>query len=72
MARSQALLPEFADLPDDSLVRAGQIVGRVVPVSYATWWRMVKDGRAPPPTRPSPGVTAWHVGGLRAWMRPKV
>lgn len=66
--RSQPLAA-FGDLPDDAHARVHQIVPHVVPVGRSTWWRMVKTGRAPAPVRPSPGVVAWHVGTLRAWMR---
>lgn len=61
-------LPEFGTLPDDALARLGQIIPAVVPVGRTTWWRMVRDGRAPAPAMPSPGIAAWHVGTLRAWM----
>lgn len=60
----------FGDLPDDALVRLRQFVPAVVPVSNATWYRMMKDGRAPAAVHPSPGVSAWHVGTLRQWIRP--
>lgn len=66
---TKAALPRFGDLPDDALARVNQIVPDAVPVSHATWWRMVRDGRAPKPVRPSPGVTAWHVGSVREWVR---
>jgi predicted DNA-binding transcriptional regulator AlpA len=68
MAAKTAPLP-FGELPDDALVRMRQFVPDQVPVSPATWWRMVKDGRAPAAVHPSPGVTAWRVGTLRQWSR---
>ncbi len=59
----------FRDLADDALVRVRQIVPQFVPVSEATFWRMVKTGKFPSPIRPSPGVTAWRVGALRLWSQ---
>lgn len=58
-------LPRFADLPDDALVRLPQIIPHQVPVSRATWYRMLKDGRAPAPIM-TLGVVAWRVGDIRA------
>jgi predicted DNA-binding transcriptional regulator AlpA len=67
MAKTPA--PSIADLPDDAFVRIGQIVPDLIPVSAATWRRMVADGRAPEPVRTSPQVVVWHVGKLRQWLR---
>lgn len=58
----------FDGLSDAAFVRIPQIVGPLVPVSRATWWRYVKAGHAPPPVKLSAGVTAWRVGDLRAWL----
>lgn len=70
--RPKALdLKPFADLPDDALARKCQIVPAVMPVSDATWWRMVKKTPALTPVHPAPGITAWHVGRLREWMRTR-
>lgn len=48
-------------------MRLAQIVGdskrgieALVPVSKATWWRGVKEGRFPQPVKLSPGVTVWR------------
>lgn len=68
--RKQPLAP-FGDLPDDAFARVEQIIPHVIPVGRSTWWRMVKQGRAPSPVRPSPGVTAWRVGSLRQWIRER-
>jgi prophage regulatory protein len=63
---------DFDRLPDSALVRLPQIVGPLIPVSRATWWRYVKVGKAPPPVKVSDGVTAWRVGELRAWLAQEV
>jgi predicted DNA-binding transcriptional regulator AlpA len=39
----------------------------MVPVSNATLWRMVKDGRFPAPVKLGPNVTAWRADDVRAW-----
>lgn len=59
---------EFAQLSDTAFVRVTQIVGPLVPCSHSTWWRYVKAGNAPQPIKISPGVTAWRVGDIRAWL----
>ena len=59
---------DFGQLSDTAFVRITQIVGPLVPISHATWWRYVKAGNAPQPVKISPGVTAWRVGDIRAWL----
>ena len=63
---------DFDRLPDSALLRAPQIVGTLIPVSRATWWRYVRAGKAPPPVKISNGVTAWRVGELRTWLAQEV
>ncbi len=58
----------FDNLPDAAMLRLPQIVGPLVPISHATWWRYVRAGKAPQPVKISPGVTAWRVGDIRAWL----
>lgn len=58
----------FDNLPDAAMLRLPQIVGPLVPCSHSTWWRYVKAGKAPQPIKISPGVTAWRVGDIRAWL----
>jgi prophage regulatory protein len=59
---------DFDQLSDHAFVRIAQIVGPLVPVSRATWWRYVRAGKAPLPVKLGAGVTAWRVGELRAWL----
>jgi len=35
-----------------------------IPVSRATWYQMIKDGRAPKPIRLSEGVSVWRVADI--------
>jgi predicted DNA-binding transcriptional regulator AlpA len=64
----------FDELPDSALVRLPLILGDkgsippLLPISRATWWRMVKTGKAPAPVKVSVGVTAWRVGEIRAML----
>ena len=59
----------FDALPDDAYLRESQIVGTLVPVSSSTWWRMVKNGKAPAAIKLSTGTTVWRVGDLRKWLK---
>ena len=37
------------------------------PVSAATWWRWVKEKKAPQPVKLGPNTTVWFVDQLDAW-----
>jgi len=37
------------------------------PVSPATWWRWVKEGRAPKPYKLGPNTTVWGESTLDKW-----
>ena len=54
-------------LPEIGYVRLPQILA-VFPVCAATWWVMVRDGRAPKPVKLGPRVTAWRVQDIRAML----
>lgn len=58
----------FDALPASGYVRQAQIIPAVVPVSHATLWRWVRQGKFPAPVKLGPQVTAWRVGDLRNWM----
>lgn len=38
----------------------------LIPVSAATWWRWVKEGRAPQPIKLGKGVTCWKLSEVLA------
>ena len=38
----------------------------IIPVSIATWWRWVKQGRAPEPIRLGRNVTVWRADEVQA------
>jgi len=64
-------------LPATGYLRLSQIIGRrgtatrpavpaIIPVAKTTWWRGVKSGRYPQPTRAlGARVTAWRVEDIR-------
>lgn len=53
------------------LLRLSQIIGPegLIPVSRATWWRGVKDGRFPPPFKLSSRVTVWRAADIFSLMK---
>lgn len=56
------------ELDPDSYLRLKQIVPDIVPVNRGTWWKWVKDGKAPAPKKLGPAVTAWRVGDLIVFL----
>lgn len=46
-------------------LRLNQVL-QLVPVSSATWWRLVKDGRYPAPVKISDRCTAWRKSDILA------
>ena len=59
---------EFHNLPDEAHVRISTVCA-LLSVSKPTVWRGVKAGRIPAQRKISPGVSAWRVGDLRAFLR---
>jgi predicted DNA-binding transcriptional regulator AlpA len=57
-------LEHFGQLPDDALI-PDKVVAGILGCSIPSVWRMSKDGRIPPPVRPSQRMTRWVVGGIR-------
>lgn len=60
--------PKFIRI--DRLASTPQREGRL-PVSGATIWRWVKDGKFPAPVRLSSNITAWPVEAVEAWERER-
>ena len=63
-----------ATLPETGWLRERQILGdpdsdpptpAIVPVSRSTWWRGIRDGRFPRPTKIGPNSTAWRAEEIR-------
>ena len=67
----------FDQTPDSAYLRERQLVGdkkdptspRLLPISRATLWRMVRDKRFPAPHKLGPNTTAWRCGDVRAFLR---
>ena len=68
-------------LPQTGYLRLHDIIGRradpkgkrpaipaLYPVGRSTFLRMVATGKAPQPVKLSPGVTAWRVEDILAWL----
>ncbi|WP_218510851.1 AlpA family transcriptional regulator [Variovorax sp. dw_308] len=47
----------------DALLRLPQVLQRV-PVSRATWWNGIKDGRFPPGIKLGPKTTCWRKSDI--------
>lgn len=68
-------------LPATGFVRLAKIIGKpptkadpngipaIVPVSRASWWAGVKNGRYPAPVKLAPNTTAWRVEDIRALIQ---
>lgn len=42
------------------------------PISPATWWRWVAEGKAPRPVNLGPNTTAWAIDELDKWEAQKL
>lgn len=59
---------EFDSLPDTGYITMLQLTKGVIPVSKATLRRWVAAGHFPSPVELSPGLHAFLVADVRAWM----
>ncbi len=60
---------DFEKLPDDALIRLRQLRAlQLIPFSASTLWRHCRSNDFPRPVKVSPGVTAWRVGDIRAFL----
>lgn len=55
---------EHNDLPSTGFVRLPTIL-KFYPVSAASWWNGVRDGRFPKPVKLGPRTTAWRATDIR-------
>lgn len=60
---------------EERFLRCTDIVGSAkrgippyVPVSRATWYAMVRDGKAPKPIKLSEGVSVWTLSSIQAYI----
>ena len=63
--------------PPSGFVRLPQIVGNpkakppvppLIPVGRSTWWKWVRDGKAPAPIKLGPRTTAWRAEEILAFV----
>lgn len=67
----------FDQTPDSAYLRERQLLGdtrdpngpKLLPISRATLWRMVREGRFPSPHKLGPNTTAWLCGDVRRYLR---
>ena len=49
----------------DRLLRLPQVL-ELIPISRASWWRGVREGRFPAPVKLGPRTTAWRLSDVMA------
>ena len=68
-------------LPETGYLRLNQIVGNskvdppippIIPISKASWWAGVKEGRFPTPGKLGPRTTAWRIEDIRRLIESPV
>lgn len=78
---SHSISPNWFDqTPDSAYLRERQLVGdnrdpnspRLLPISRATLWRMVREGRFPAPYKLGPNTTVWKCGEVRRYLGDRV
>ena len=65
--RTLPSLQPLAPLPPTGFV-GWEVLRQYVPVSRATWWRGVKDGRYPKPLKLSANRTVWSCEAIHAFF----
>jgi prophage regulatory protein len=68
-AKPATTRPNLSELDPDSYLRLKQIVPEIVPIHPGTFWKWVREGKAPAPHKLGPAVTAWRVADLRAFLK---
>jgi hypothetical protein len=66
----------FDQTPDSAFLRERQLIGdrknplspKLLPISHATLWRLVKAKQFPSPQKIGPNTTAWNAGSVRDWL----
>jgi predicted DNA-binding transcriptional regulator AlpA len=59
--------PQIPSLPEFSLVRVSQIV-QMIPISEATWWRWVREGKVKRGIKLGANVTVWKLTDVREFI----
>jgi len=58
---------EVLSLPEEGLLQLKDIL-RYIKVGRSTWWKWVKEGIAPPPTRKIGAATFWRASDIRDFI----
>lgn len=56
--------------PTVSFMRLPAVLA-LYPVGASTWWRLVRQGRAPQPVKLGPATTAWRSSDIAAFLEEK-
>lgn len=62
--------------PQPAFYRAAQLAttptkAGLLPFSNPTLWRLVKQGKFPPPVQLAPNVTAWPAQAVHQWIEDR-
>lgn len=63
-----------SQLPQEGFIRLKQLIGDgdnsspIIPVSAATIWNWVRDGKFPKPVSLTKSITAWRVSDIRQYI----
>jgi len=68
-AKPATTRPNLSELDPDSFLRVNQIVPGLLKINKGTWWKWVREGKAPAAHKLGPAVTAWRVADLRAFLK---
>lgn len=60
-------MEQLTESPQGGFLRANQIAGPggLLPIGRSTWWKWVKEGRAPQPIKLGPMTTVWRSKDIR-------
>lgn len=67
-----------ATIPETGYLRIKQILGdpraippipAIIPIGKSTWWKWVKEGKAPAAIKLGPHITAWKAEEIRSFVK---
>ena len=59
--------PVHSTLPETGFLRISQIL-RFLPIGRSTFWKWVKEGKAPPAIKLGPKTTVWKAEVIRPFI----
>jgi prophage regulatory protein len=74
VAIKERLVDLMMHMPAAGYIRQAGLIPHILPISSATLWRFVSDGRFPAPYKLSPRITAWRIDEVITWAEkaPKI